>query len=103
MGVDQSRVVRIEQGEAQGALTMETLERAAEALDCQLVYALVPRRPLERMVRDQARAKARGELAPVAQTMRLEDQEVDQDLADEHVEELSEDLMDKRGLWSRVE
>ena len=48
-------------------------------MGCTLVYALVPRRPLEEMVRDRARQIAVETLARVDHTMRLEAQGVDTD------------------------
>src|SRR5690554_6764326 len=53
MGVGEKRVTQLERGEAQGKLTMESLTRAAAALDCQVVVALVPRHPLEQTVADR--------------------------------------------------
>lgn len=100
MGVDQSRVVRIEQAEANGTLRLDTMQRAAAALGCRFVYALVPDVPLEDMVHQQALDKARSELAPVVHSMALEDQRPDDAVLREHVDELAGDLVDKRGLWS---
>jgi hypothetical protein len=48
----------------------------AEALDCTLVYALVPNSPLETTIRDRARAFARRRRGPVEHSMLLEDQKV---------------------------
>lgn len=53
MGVGEKRIQQMELGESRGSMTMESLARAAAALDCELVVALVPREPLE--VRVQAR------------------------------------------------
>src|SRR5215813_8399297 len=47
LGVKQSSVVALEQSEAKGSIELATLRRVAEALDCTLVYALVPNKPLE--------------------------------------------------------
>ncbi len=44
MGVQPPRVVEIEKGELAGVLTLNTLERAAEAMGYQFVYAMVPKR-----------------------------------------------------------
>lgn len=100
MGLSQSRVAPIEQAEVSGSIRLDTLERAARALDCRLVYALVPNNPLEDTVRAQARRKATRHLAEVAHNMRLEDQAVtDTDLA-EQIEELASRLVDRRGLWT---
>jgi hypothetical protein len=48
----------------------------AEALDCTLVYALVPNKPLETMVRDRALAFTRKRREQVEHSMLLEDQKV---------------------------
>src|SRR5688572_16631363 len=47
LGVRQPSVVAIEQSEERGSIELATLRRAAEALNCSLVYALVPKQPLE--------------------------------------------------------
>lgn len=76
LGVKQPSVVNMEQSEAKGAITLATLRRAAEALDCTLVYALVPNQPLEKTVRERARAFERRRRGPVEHSMLLEDQKV---------------------------
>ena len=84
MELSQSTVTAMEQGEAAGTVTLNTLRQAAEALDCQLVYALVPRSTLENTVRQRADVLARSQLARVHHTMRLEDQALgSEDLAAE--------------------
>jgi predicted DNA-binding mobile mystery protein A len=76
LGVKQPTVVALEQSEAKGTIELATLRRVAEALDCTLVYALVPNKPLEAMVRDRARIFIRRRRAPVEHSMLLEDQAV---------------------------
>ena len=76
LGVKQPSVVAMEQSEAKGTIELATLRRVAEALDCTLVYAIVPNKPLETTVRDRARAFARRRRAPVEHSMLLEDQKV---------------------------
>ncbi len=76
LGVSQPSVVALEQSEAKGSIELATLRRAAAALDCTLVYALIPNQSLEAMVRDRARAFARRRLEPVEHSMLLEDQKV---------------------------
>jgi predicted DNA-binding mobile mystery protein A len=74
--IKQPSVVLLEQSEAKGTIELATLRRVAEALDCTLVYALVPNKPLETMVRDRARAFTRMRRAHVEHSMLLEDQKV---------------------------
>ena len=76
LGVSQPRIVELEQSEVSGSVTLNTLQRAAEALGCRLVYVLVPDKPLADTVRDRAEFVARQRQAAVEQTMRLEDQSV---------------------------
>jgi predicted DNA-binding mobile mystery protein A len=76
LGVKQPSVVALEQSEAKGTMELATLRRVAEALDCTLVYALLPNKPLEAIVRDRARTFARRRLEPVEHSMLLEGQKV---------------------------
>jgi Fic-DOC domain mobile mystery protein B/predicted DNA-binding mobile mystery protein A len=57
LGVTPPRVVEMEKSEVDGAISLKVLERAAEAMGCSLVYALIPRAgSLEQTLRDQAKA-----------------------------------------------
>jgi len=76
IGVSQPRITALEQAEASGNVTLESLERAAEALGCRVVYALVPLVPLADTFKARAREVADRQLAAVDQTMRLEAQGV---------------------------
>lgn len=42
IGVDMSTVIRMEEREPRGKITLEMLNRAAQAMDCKLVYSIVP-------------------------------------------------------------
>ena len=55
---------------------MKNLARAAEALDCELVYALVPRHSLQAMVDKRINQKATAMVGAIAHSMMLEDQKV---------------------------
>ena len=76
LGIRQPSLVALEQSEAKGTIELATLRRVAEALDCTLVYALLPNKPLETTIRDRARAFARRRRGPVEHSMLLEDQKV---------------------------
>jgi predicted DNA-binding mobile mystery protein A len=94
IGVSQPRIVELEQSEINGNVTLHSLQRAAEALGCRFVYALVPERPLEAMVRERARLVAKRQAEAVEQTMRLEDQAVqDKDARKELHRRADEDLL----------
>ena len=101
IGVSQPRAVAIEKAEASQSITLETLDRAARALDCQLVYAFVPRKPLEEMTDERALQLAQKRLASTRHTMALEAQSVDAVDEDEQVRTLAKRLLEKSGsaLW----
>jgi predicted DNA-binding mobile mystery protein A len=76
LGIKQPSVIALEQSEVKGTIELATLRRVAEALDCRVVYALVPNKPLETTVRDRARALVRTRRAAIEHSMLLEDQAV---------------------------
>ena len=102
MGLTQSRVSQIERAEELGSIRLETLDRAARALNCQVRYVFVPNEPLENMVRQQARLRAEAEVDAVTHTMALEDQAPEPDVVRAQVEELAERLIDSPQLWAKV-
>jgi predicted DNA-binding mobile mystery protein A len=76
LAVSQPAITAIETSERRGTIELATLRRAADALNCRVVYALVPQSTLELTVRDRARAFARRRRAPVEHSMSLENQKV---------------------------
>jgi predicted DNA-binding mobile mystery protein A len=88
LGVKQPSVVAMEQSEVKGSIEFATLRRVAEALDCTLVYAFVPNKPLEGTVRERARAFARKRRGPVEHSMLLEDQKVTAKDAEARLDEI---------------
>lgn len=72
--VEPPRIPEMEKAETHGNITLKSLRRAAEAMDCELVYAFVPRTDLETSLRTQAQKTAKQNLNAVTHTMRLEDQ-----------------------------
>ncbi len=96
--IKQPSVVGLEQSEVKGTMELATLRRVAEALNCTLVYALVPKEPLDTMVRERARALARRRLAPVEHSMQLEDQRVSAKESEAQLDELVRAMNPSR-LW----
>lgn len=74
LGEHRSRTKQIEEQELIGSLTLKTMRKTAEALDCVFVYCLIPRINLEQTVRNRAEKVASHQLARASQTMALEDQ-----------------------------
>lgn len=75
LGVEQSTVTRLEQSEARSSITVESLERVAESLNCELRYVLLPRETLDDQVFKQARKVLQKESQMIEHTLSLEAQE----------------------------
>ena len=58
-GMTPQAIQRIEKREAEGSVTLESLRNAAEMLDCDLVYAIVPKLTLENTLRALAEEAAK--------------------------------------------
>jgi predicted DNA-binding mobile mystery protein A len=100
LGVSQPRVVALEKGEAEETVTLASLRRAAEALDCRLVYTFVPDRPLVDILRARAERMADVQMARLNHTMTLENQALTLDDQRRRREDLIGELL--RGSPSRL-
>ncbi len=98
LGVTAQGVVSLERSEANGTIQLNTLRRAAEAMDCVLIYALVPKTSLADMVESRAREIALRALGRVSHSMALEDQQVDRDL-EKRIRTYIETALRDRDLW----
>lgn len=101
LGLAQSTVMALEKGEARGSVNLASLRHAAEALDCTLVYALVPNKPLDEILRRRAQEIADAALARTHHTMQLENQGLEEgDLRAERERLIGEMMRQSpRRLW----
>jgi predicted DNA-binding mobile mystery protein A len=101
LGVQPPSVAALEASEESGSIQLKTLRRAAEGLNCTLVYALVPNDSLEDAVHARARKIALRDLGRVAHTMKLEAQETPDGATDERIEAYIRDNVKERDLWDK--
>jgi predicted DNA-binding mobile mystery protein A len=102
MGISQAAAAKMERSEIEQAISLKTLSRAAEALDCDLVYALVPKTSLVQTVLDQAQSKIVARAERIFRSMGLELQSTTQEERDQLLNELVEELIKQGGreLWT---
>ena len=100
LGIRPQSVEALEKSEANGAIQLKTLRRAAEALDCTLVYALVPNTSLDRVVRERARKIAMRDLGRVAHTMKLEAQETGDADLEARIDAYIRNTLKEREIWN---
>ena len=100
-GLSQPRIVALERAEVTGDLKLSSIEQIARALNCDLVYALVPREPLEDMVQHQAEELAKRRLKAVDHTMLLEQQQVHRENPKAAIKRVAENIKRDgvRKLW----
>jgi len=101
LGVVPSTVLRLETSEADDTITLGSLRRAAEALDCELQYALVPRQTIAQNMEARALKIARERVETVAHTMALEAQATSTESVETQVREMADSLLkgSRRELW----
>ena len=101
LGMTSAGVHKLEQAEADDAITLASLRKLAEALDCELRYALVPRTSLRQYLNDRAQTVARERLRPVSHSMSLEDQAVRGVAGELQRDLLAQELLrgPRRELW----
>jgi len=102
LGVSQPRIPVLEKAEVNKSITVESLERAATAPDCELVYVFVPRTTFQDQVKRRAMGVAQGRLKSIQHTMALEDQSVSARENENQLARLARTLAEKSGseLWS---
>ena len=101
LSVTRQQVTWLEKAEVDGRLTLNSLRKAADALDCTVVYALVPKKSLQEMRESQARRVAQARIAPVAYTMGLEAQSLSDRDNRQQLEDLVAEILREKSarLW----
>ena len=99
--VTRQTIENLERSEAQGKVTLDSLNKLAKALGCRVVYALVPEKPLVEMRDDRARVVADGLLKSASHSMKLEAQSVREGEQRRQRERLIETLLqgNPKKLW----
>jgi len=95
LGTSRQLPLQLEKAEAEDRITLKSLRAMADALDCELVYALVPRAgTLRALVEDRARDEAKQRVLGVEHSMALENQSAGR--IDEAIEAETRRLLEKR-------
>jgi predicted DNA-binding mobile mystery protein A len=101
LDMSKSQASQMERMEAEDRITLKQLRRVANSLDCDLVYALVPRKPIDSMLHDRARQKAQKLVAKTDVQMKLEAQQLSNEQLEVQIEMETERLLREmpRNLW----
>jgi predicted DNA-binding mobile mystery protein A len=100
LGIAHTGLLKLEKGERAGTVSLATLRRAADALDADFVYAIVPRKTVRDTLRARAQQLAQERVLPVAKSMQLEAQGLSVEQLKRRIDELAGDLERRpRELW----
>lgn len=101
LGVTPSTATRLETSEIDDTISIATLRRAAEALGCELQYALVPKQTLKETLEARATELARKRMAAISHTMALEAQSTSREIVESQTRALADSLLNgsRRALW----
>ncbi len=101
LGLGKAQVSQMERMEIDDRITLKQLRRVAKELDCELVYALVPRTSIREMIRERADFKAKKIIEVANQHMILESQQLDESSLNEQLDlETNRLIQDMpRDLW----
>jgi predicted DNA-binding mobile mystery protein A len=99
LGVTSQSIADLEKSEALGTIQLASLRKAADALDCDLVYALVPKTSLDGSVQGRARKIARRALLQVTRTMTLESQQATGRNMEDEIADYIRDHVRDRDIW----
>lgn len=102
VGITRQSLAELETNETKGAITLSTLQNTAEALGCDLAYMLVPKKPLAKMVSEQALRRARQKLKRINRSQALEASAVDDRILSGTILDLAREFEVERpaDLWN---
>lgn len=101
MGLKHGRILQLEKAEIADAITLRSLKSVAHAMDCELIYAIVPKISLIKMLKTKAREVACRRIGRVSHSMTLEAQALTKKQQAKQFSELVKELLEgsPKKLW----
>ncbi len=93
LGVTRAQVSKTEKNELSGSVTIKTMQQMAEAMGCRFVYAIVPEKTVEDVIKERARMKAVEIVERTDKHMALEGQTLSSEQRQFEIERLQKDMM----------
>ena len=92
----------LESNELKETITLASMRNVADALGCDLKYVLVPRKPLEKLITEQALKRASKKLGRVNQSQALEASAIETESLSRAITDLAKEIEVKRpaDLWN---
>ena len=102
LGCSQANISYMEAREKKKSISLESLEQVAQAMNCKLVYCLVPLEPFDKILEKQARKVAKKQISLVNHSMKLEQQGLNAKQLKQEEDDLVEELLsgNPKKLWT---
>ena len=102
LGVTKGRVSQAESAELTGSATLKSMQNMAQAMDCRFVYAVIPEKEIECVIKDRAVLKAKEQIKAASTQMALEAQSLNDEQLTFAVDQLASEIIEKMpsDLWN---
>ena len=101
LNISRSAVVHFEQAEIMGGITLQSLKNIATAMECEFIYAMIPKASLEEILKKQALKIATEKIKYVSHSMALENQQLSEPQNNEQIQAIVKLLLEgsPKKLW----
>ena len=93
LDVTRAAIAQAEKAELEGRVTLKYMDKAAKAVGCKFVYAIVPETSIEDIIEEQAIKKATALVKKAGGHMALEMQPLTDSQTDDEIKRLAEELI----------
>ncbi|PCI21463.1 MAG: transcriptional regulator [Piscirickettsiaceae bacterium] len=102
LGVTKGRISQAESAELTGSATLKSMHSLAQAMNCRFVYAVIPEKEIESVIRARAILKAKEQIKVASTQMALESQTLSEEQLAFEVERLATEIIEKMpsDLWN---
>lgn len=106
VGVGHGSITQLEKREPQKKVTLESLDKAAKAMDCKVIYAIVPlnsENSIDKIIQNRAQDAAFKILKDVSHSMRLEKQGTTEKQILKEIDRVAKELIDSNDprIWGK--
>lgn len=103
LNLTKAAIYQAERNELEGAISLKQLQKLATSMNCKLVYAIVPNKPVNEIIYDQAELKAKLIVQQASTHMGLEKQSLTEEQLEQEVSLLAKNIVNEMpsDLWEQ--
>ncbi len=93
LNVTRGHISKTEKAELSGSVTIKTMDNMARGMNCRFVYAIVPEKSVEDILKERAEARAKNMVEKAALQGAMENQGLSKDQMIKEIERLKNELL----------